>query len=323
MVDKDLITVVVPVYNVEKYIKKCIDSIINQTYKNIEIILVNDGSTDNSGKICNDYAKKDCRIKVIHKENGGLSDARNFGIENTTGKYITFVDSDDYIEIDYVEYLYNLVVKNKVDISICSMFIDSTKKHINQGKKFKDNIFDTKKCYEYMLLEKGFTISAPAKLYLSELFRDIKYPTGMLCEDNGTTYKLIAKCDRIAYGCQSKYHYVAREDSIMRSTFNPKKNDMIILTDEMCNYIDENYPQLKDVTTERRIYARFNVFRQLINSPRFNDLKEELKIYLLNNKKVILKNRYSTKRDKLAIISLMIGTNFFKFSSNLYCRFKY
>ena len=227
MVDKDLITVVVPVYNVEKYIKKCIDSIINQTYKNIEIILVNDGSTDNSGKICNDYAKKDCRIKVIHKENGGLSDARNFGIENTTGKYITFVDSDDYIEIDYVEYLYNLVVKNKVDISICSMFIDSTKKHINQGKKFKDNIFDTKKCYEYMLLEKGFTISAPAKLYLSELFRDIKYPTGMLCEDNGTTYKLIAKCDRIAYGCQSKYHYVAREDSIMRSTFNPKKNATI------------------------------------------------------------------------------------------------
>ena len=106
--DKDLISIIVPIYNVEKYIKKCIDSIINQTYTNLEIILVDDGSPDNCGKICDKYKEKDDRIKVIHKKNGGLSDARNAGIDIATGEYITFIDSDDYVAENYIEVLYNL-----------------------------------------------------------------------------------------------------------------------------------------------------------------------------------------------------------------------
>ena len=116
---QDLISVIVPVYNVENYLKRCLDSIINQTYQNIEIILIDDGSTDNSGNLCEDYKKIDNRIKVVHKTNGGLSDARNTGIKKAKGKYITFVDSDDYVEYDYVEYLYNLIKKYDTNISFC------------------------------------------------------------------------------------------------------------------------------------------------------------------------------------------------------------
>ena len=119
--DNELISIVIPIYNVEKYIEKCLDSVIKQTYKNIEIILVDDGSPDNCGKICDSYANNDKRIQVIHKENGGLSDARNVGIERANGKYITFVDSDDYIELDYIEYLYTLIKKYNTKISFCKV----------------------------------------------------------------------------------------------------------------------------------------------------------------------------------------------------------
>ena len=116
---EELISVVVPVYNVEKYIDKCINSIINQTYKNLEIILVDDGSPDNCGNICDEYAKKDNRIIVIHKENGGVSSARNIGIKNAKGKWITFVDSDDWIENDYVEKLSKIGIQNKAEVVLC------------------------------------------------------------------------------------------------------------------------------------------------------------------------------------------------------------
>ena len=136
---EDLITVIVPVYKVEKYIRKCIESIINQTYKNIEIILVDDGSPDDCGKICDEYAKKDNRIKAIHKENGGLSDARNKALDLTNGKYVIFVDSDDYIEKNAIEYLYQLMQKYNTDIAIglVNPIYDGEKNNILKNKESK------------------------------------------------------------------------------------------------------------------------------------------------------------------------------------------
>ena len=123
----ELISVIVPIYNVEKYLERCLDSIIKQTYKNLDIILVDDGSIDNSTKICDEYVKKDSRIKVIHKENGGLSDARNVGIDNSDGKYICFIDSDDYIELDMIENLYDGIVKNNANICCCGKLLEYEK----------------------------------------------------------------------------------------------------------------------------------------------------------------------------------------------------
>ena len=125
---KPLITIIIPVYKVEDYLDKCVESVVNQTYKNLEIILVDDGSPDNCPKMCDDWAKKDKRIKVIHKENGGLSDARNKGIDIAKGEFITFIDSDDYVENNYVEFLYNLVRENHAEISMGKQYVRNTNK---------------------------------------------------------------------------------------------------------------------------------------------------------------------------------------------------
>lgn len=137
---EDLISIVVPVYNVEKYLKKSIESILNQTYQNIEILLVDDGSTDSSGKICESFSKVDPRIRVFHKENGGLSDARNFGIEQMKGQYVAFIDSDDYISKDYVWKLYSSIKNNDSEVSICSFLLVDEK-----GEKIKDELLDSGK----------------------------------------------------------------------------------------------------------------------------------------------------------------------------------
>ena len=138
-----LISIIVPVYNVESYLKKCLESIINQTYKNIEIILIDDGSTDSSGKICDDYANKDKRIKVIHKQNGGVSDARNTALDICRGDYIGFIDSDDYIELDMYETLLKFLLNNNLDVAMCSSYTVKNKQLI-RCKNFKPYILTGK-----------------------------------------------------------------------------------------------------------------------------------------------------------------------------------
>ncbi|MBR1540013.1 MAG: glycosyltransferase [Clostridia bacterium] len=133
--EEELISIIVPVYKVEKYLDKCINSIVSQTYKNLEVILVDDGSPDSCGKMCDEWTQKDTRIKVIHKENGGLSDARNFGLDCAKGKYIQFVDSDDYIEKDMIEFLYKNLKENNADISICSNYMVDEENVINVGTR--------------------------------------------------------------------------------------------------------------------------------------------------------------------------------------------
>ena len=203
-----LISIVVPVYKVEKFLEKCIDSIINQTYKNLEIILVDDGSPDNCGKICDEYAKKDKRIKVIHQQNGGLSAARNTGITKATGKYISFIDSDDYIEKDYIELLYTTIKQSKADIAIGShtvIYDTGTKLQKATGEK---SILKPKEVLERILYDNNIDYSAWAKLYKIELFTNIKYPEGRLFEDAATTYKLIDISKKIAVNSKSIYNYI-------------------------------------------------------------------------------------------------------------------
>ena len=322
MKNKELISIIVPIYNVEKYLKDCVISIINQIYKNIEIILVDDGSTDNSSKLCDELSKLDNRIKVFHKKNGGLSDSRNYVIDKANGEYITFIDSDDSIESDYVSYLFDLIKKYDVKLSICpyTVVINENKKY-ELGEKFSEEKLDKQECLKRMLLEKGFTISACAKLYKKELFADIRFPVGKLCEDNGTTYKTILKCDYIAYGCESKYNYFKRPNSIMTSSFNNRKFDLLDLTDAMCNDIENEFPNLSNVCDKKRIHSRFSILRQMINCKLDNTAEEkmnEIIKFLKKQKKKVLLNKEYDKRDKIAMISLIFGKNCFKLSWNIY-----
>lgn len=314
---KDLISVIVPVYNVEKYLDKCLTSILDQSYQNLEIILIDDGSTDNSRKICDEYKKKDQRIKVIHKKNGGLSDARNVGIKSATGKYITFVDSDDYVDEDYVEYLYHLIKKYKVNLSFCKFRIERGTPIKRENQIYKDEKCDKIRALEEILYAKDFEVSACAKMFLLSQFNDIEFPVGKLFEDNATTYKLIDKNKSIALGYGEKYNYVMRKESITKKTFIPAQTYLITAADEMCDYL-QKYSSLNKATLRKRCIARVSTLNRMIDSSNRNTEEEKkLRKDILKYKSVIFDKKASL-RDKISLCFLLFGVPFYKLCWNFY-----
>ncbi len=211
-----MISVIVPVYNVELYLSQCIESIINQTYKDIEIILIDDGSPDNCGRICDEYAKKDSRVRVFHKENGGLSNARNYGIEKASGEYIGFVDSDDWLEPEMYETLINVAKENRADIVNCGFYYEFLKRTVireNIEKKF-DNTIDLCKA----LLNNEIVTGVWNKLFHRSCFADIKFPDGHVSEDTATIYKFFLKTGNVISISTPLYHYrISREGNITQT----------------------------------------------------------------------------------------------------------
>lgn len=317
----ELVSVIIPVYNVEKYLNRCIKSVLGQTYKNLEIILVDDGSTDNSSQICDEYKKIDSRIIVIHKENGGLSDARNAGINKATGKYITFIDSDDSIEKDMIEYLYLLMKKYKTKMSLCchNIIYEKRNKVISLGNG-KEEVLSSEKCIEKMLYHKDVDTSAWAKLYAKNLFDDISYPKGFLFEDIGTTYKLFIESKYIACGYENKYNYWIRKNSIVTGVFSEKKLDLLKMTDTMGEDVIKLFPNLKRAILRRRVYARFSTLNQMLNIDDYEGKRKKIIDFILNNKNDVLFNKLTPIRDKIAIIVLSLNFNLYKFLWNLKCK---
>lgn len=211
------ISIIVPIYNTEKYLERCLQSLINQEYKNIEIILVNDGSNDNSLNICNEYKNKDERIIVIDKEHTGVADTRNIGISKATGNYIGFVDSDDYIDKDMFKKLINGAEKYKCEISMCDLIETSS---INDEiKEYKLDFIqmNKKQALEQLLYDRNIGNYMTVKLFKKELFNGIKFPVGTLYEDISTAYKLFDKANNIIYIPIPMYHYYQRMDSIVNN----------------------------------------------------------------------------------------------------------
>lgn len=271
-----LISVIVPIYKVEKYLDRCINSIVNQTYKNLEIILVDDGSPDNCPTMCDEWSKKDNRIKVIHKINGGLSSARNSGIEQYTGEYLTFIDSDDYIEPNYIEELYSTLNQHNADMSICGL------NYFNEdGSVYQDIKSLSKQFYKEdrfsLLLEHNITVVvAWNKLYKRHIFEKLKYPLNKKNEDEFVIYDIIDQCrNGIAITEKKLYNYINRANSIMTSMSTKgifdaieafksrftKTNDFKIK--ENCvyrmfnNYIDKYRKFKKDKETRTEIHNSF------------------------------------------------------------------
>ena len=208
-----LLSVIIPVYNVERYVAECIESVINQTYNDLEIIIVNDGSTDNSLKICEAYAKRDKRIKIINKENGGISSARNTGLDNATGKYIGFVDSDDYIGEDMYEKLVEACIDNNAKASVCHAvtFTDGNKPFVNTGFIKKDYCTtDIKQIFSNTLV---MSQSLCNKLFKTSLFENIRFPLNKVDEDGYVVYDLLYRAKKVAYVALGGYFYRRRENS--------------------------------------------------------------------------------------------------------------
>lgn len=321
-----LISVIVPVYNVKAYLLDCLESLARQNYPKLEIILVDDGSTDGSGVDCDEFAKKDPRIRVVHQENRGLSAARNRGIAEARGDYITFVDSDDMVAPDYVHYLFSLAAKYQAKMAICALKEITVKGNkINYGAEYVEKVMSTEETLGRMLREEGFTVVAYAKLYRKELWEGVSFPEGSLHEDLGTTYRLVEKCPRVAYGAEPKYIYRKRENSISSSDFNDKKFDIITLTDEMCAEIERLHPYLKNTADLRRMHARFSVLRQMDKktlTPVQAGKEQEIVEFLKENRKLITKNPVATRRDKLAISMVMAGKEVFKAGWKAYTKIR-
>lgn len=243
--EKDLISVIVPVYKVEKYLEKCIESVLKQTYTNLQIILVDDGSPDNCGKICDEYAKKDSRIEVIHKANGGLSDARNVGISKAKGRYIGFVDSDDYIKEDMYEILLNLIKKYDADVSICNLYdvIDGNECIRNKENGIRE--YSRLDILKEVLLDKNIQSYAWNKLYEKELFDEIKYPIGKKYEDIGTTFYLFEKCNKIVVTSEPEYYYLKRADSLVNNVTESTILDYTEIIIQRYLYIKQNIKELR------------------------------------------------------------------------------
>ena len=252
----ELVSVVVPVYKVERYLDKCIGSIVKQTYTNLEIILVDDGSPDNCPRMCDEWAEKDSRIRVIHKENGGLSDARNAALDICTGTYVVFVDSDDYIHQDCVSYLVELITENKAELAICGVW------HVTEAGKqlncFDNNdrryVMDQRQALKEMCEGTLFGNSACAKIIPLRFFDDVRFPVGRLYEDLAIMYKLFLKMQTIVFGQRALYYYVWRDNSITKSAFSFRQLDMVTYAEEMCEEIIRHWPDLLP-NTQKRLFA--------------------------------------------------------------------
>ena len=276
-----MVSVVVPIYRVEKYLRKCVDSLLQQTYRDIEIILVDDGSPDACPEICDELKETDDRIVVIHKKNGGLSDARNAGIQIAKGTYITFIDSDDYVGIHYIETLVKAIEDGKAFVSIC----DYSNVYDDMGTEREEsicNIFSNKECIEkiYHPICHGMEFVAWGKLYKTSLFKnnEILYPVGKIHEDTFTTYKLLYYAERIVYVDYVGYFYRQRENSIMSSTFNMKNLSIVEATREACDFFSNNGEKyLFDCAVNSHFKTYISTFSEVLKNKNSIDKYKQVK----------------------------------------------
>lgn len=270
------ISVIVPVYNVEKYLNRCVDSILNQTFEDFELILVDDGSPDNCSNICDEYAQKDNRVKVIHKKNGGLSDARNAGIDCAIGEWLSFIDSDDWVENNFLETLYSSAEKYQAEIVIVNfhkVFDDRCERRISVNELCCTGT----ESLEYLYGQHSIYMNiACNKLYKKSLFNEVKFPVGKLHEDGFTTYKLLNMCKKIYMSNCDLYCYYQRNDSIMNKKFSESRIDEYFVYCERRKFFREH--NLKEVSIENEktiLTCIFSLTTKILKSDWSNSVKKK------------------------------------------------
>lgn len=304
-----LISVVIPIYNIEAYLKRCVDSVLQQSYSNLEIILVDDGSKDQSSMICDEYKELDKRVRVIHKENGGLSDARNAGIEIANGSFITFIDSDDFVAIDYIEYLYGLILKYDADVSGCYHIKFNKEQEINDHKNNQEEfVFRGEEAVIDLCYQKHITNSAWGKLYRMSYFKSIRYPVGRLYEDLGTTYKLFLLCNKVVFSMQAKYYYFQRDDSIMHYKFTSKNMDRILLSEKLLEEVEDISEELEKAAMARLFISCVQVLREMpLNDVKFKKEYSIVRQYILLYRKMVLFNKNVKNINRLIALFTYFG----------------
>lgn len=309
--EQDKISVIIPVYNVEKYFSTCMETVLNQTYKNLEIILVDDESTDNSGKMCDEYAKKDSRVKVVHKKNEGAASARNAGLDIATGEYIGFIDSDDFVELDFYEVLYKCIIEENADLAMCRL-VDCYGTIEKVEKKVQKYVWNTEEAIKIVLEAKLTSVTPVNKLYKKFIFDKLRYESCNTAEDAEIIIDILMKCKKIVFLDDEKYFYIHRENSVTTRKFDKERGyDVIYAYQKNYKLIENNYPSLSDIAEMRICWANFCVLDRMILSV---DTKIDMNLvkYLRKRFLFIMKNNCFTKVRKLSMILLMVNVNLYK-----------
>ncbi|MBY3623492.1 glycosyltransferase [Acinetobacter sp. CUI P1] len=323
---KPEISIIVPIYKVQDYLAKCINSILSQSFEDFELILVNDGSPDNCAEICNHYSKIDSRIVVLNKQNGGLSDARNFGINIAKGNYIGFIDSDDWIEPDMYEVLHRLILKYNADIAVCGHYEVENKKIINnEGFSNALNHYNSSQAVAKLLDDDDNVIHHFAwdKLYKRDLFKKVRYPVGKYYEDIFTTHKLLINSSKVVSINSPKYYYLKRNDSITGLMNTEKLYDKFCASLELYKNIkvsNYEYAKLNDIALDKVVkdgIALINFQLRLKEESDCNDYYKNVKLFFKKNITRILLNKSMKKEMKIAGLLLFMNDKIYGFMYKL------
>lgn len=314
-----VVSVVVPIYNVEQYLERCLDSLLNQSYQNFEIVLVDDGSTDSSPGICDRYTNQKNKVITYHISNGGLGAARNYGVKMAKADLIAFVDSDDFVESRYLEDMVSLYEKYRADLVITRIVRElENGKRIQRSKKYDDYLLNQKEAFFAVYSGKYVGWEAYGKLYKKELLLSNPFPSGYY-EDFACIYKIIGDCKRVVIGnCENNYHYITREKSILTGKFNKKHLHVFDVCDELRKYILDNYPEyevLSYLLYERAIIQLFNL--QKLNLETKKKIYKKYKKIFRKGMIPILLSKEISKESKAYAITLGLGIQGVEISKKL------
>lgn len=309
----ELVSIVIPVYNVKQYLNKCIESVINQSYTNIQIILVDDGSTDGSAELCDIQSKLDSRIEVIHKPNGGLSDARNAGIDRSKGDWICFIDSDDFVSTDYVGRMLDVAIQNNAEIAICDPVHVFESGDAVFTKEKKTKVYANTDAIKEMWYQRSFLFSAWAKIYRRDLFNKNRFTKGIIYEDVDIMHEVFILASKIVYIDAKLYAYVHREGSITTQKFSAREFDILKICKKLVDFA-EAYPA--DVRKAALAYGVVGNMRIFISAPSNNEYEEYVHItksYLERNGVKVLFDMNTRLKLKAGILLFYINKKLFRY----------
>ncbi len=298
-----LISIIVPVYNMEMFLGKCVESVLKQTYKNFELLLIDDGSTDNSPALCDYYSQVDSRVRVIHKSNGGQGTARNIGIEVSEGDFIAFLDSDDYWHELFLEKMSRLLFSEESDIAICQFqYIDEEEVLLQK----RENTGRIENCsgieaVQYMLYWTKFGVAPWAKLFKKELWRDIRYVEDRIYEDLATTYRVVEHAKRVTYIDMTYMYYRVRKGSDIHRSFEIRKMKTLDTAHDILDYTKVNLPEAYQAAQSRMVATAFFLLMQM--NPKEEKYENEQRACIEEIRKLrwnVLKDRNSRKKTRVA-----------------------
>lgn len=314
------VSIIIPVYNIEQFLPRCLDSVISQTYTNLEIILVDDGSTDSSGRICDEYAEKDKRIVVVHKANAGVSAARNSGMDIVTGDYIGFVDGDDLVEPQMYEILVRNAVNAEADISTCQMdtiSVDGVINNIYQHSVGTIPVDGIVQNYFFDSFTKSIMYSQCNKIFRKEIIQGLRYKGYKYCEDILFVFEALGKSEKIYYDDFVGYHYIHREKSAMTSTFSSNRLDYIAAGEEIVAICDEKYPNAAAKARAWLYQHTLVLLRNILLLPDQSEYAEyirEKKDYIRNNRSCL---KHLPAKRKLDYLGVLHCPTYFKLIAKL------